>query len=156
MNSQFLTPPTCSSRPVPCRLFPWLSDHLLDPGAPVQCCLGAFAIALATAWNALPPGLQAANSFWVSDLLWHLPDRPSLITSSESPPSPVALGFPGGTRGKEPTCQCRRCKRLGFDPWVRKIPWRSNGNPLQYSCLENPIEEPSRLQSMRSHRVQHD
>ena len=25
---------------------------------------------------------------------------------------------------KEPTWQCRRRKRLGFDPWVRKIPWR--------------------------------
>ena len=32
------------------------------------------------------------------------------------------MGFPGGTSGKEPTCQCRRCKRLGFDPWVGKIP----------------------------------
>jgi len=31
-------------------------------------------------------------------------------------------GFPGGTRGKELTCQCRRCRRHGFDPWVRKIP----------------------------------
>ena len=35
------------------------------------------------------------------------------------------MGFPGGTSGKEPTCQCRRCNRLGFDPWVGKIPWRS-------------------------------
>ena len=35
-----------------------------------------------------------------------------------------ALGFPCGTRGKEPACQCRRCKRLRFEPWVRKIPWR--------------------------------
>ena len=35
-----------------------------------------------------------------------------------------AYGFPGGTRGKEPACRCRRCKRLRFDPWVRKIPWR--------------------------------
>ena len=26
--------------------------------------------------------------------------------------------------GKEPSCQCGRCKRCGFDPWVRKIPWR--------------------------------
>ena len=26
--------------------------------------------------------------------------------------------------GKEFTCQCRRCKRRGFDPWVGKIPWR--------------------------------
>ena len=32
-------------------------------------------------------------------------------------------GFPGSTTGKEPTCQCRRCKRFGFNPWVRKIPW---------------------------------
>ena len=28
-------------------------------------------------------------------------------------------GFPGGTRGKELTCQCRRC---GFYPWGEKIP----------------------------------
>ena len=26
-----------------------------------------------------------------------------------------------------------------FDPCVRKIPWRGNGNPLQYSCLENSM-----------------
>ena len=35
------------------------------------------------------------------------------------------LGFPVGTSGKEPACQCRRRKRHGFDPWVWKIPWRS-------------------------------
>ena len=33
-----------------------------------------------------------------------------------------AWGFPGGASGKEPTCQCRRHKSRGFDPWVRKIP----------------------------------
>ena len=32
--------------------------------------------------------------------------------------------FLGGVRGKEPTCLCRRLKRFGFDPWVRKIPQR--------------------------------
>ena len=26
------------------------------------------------------------------------------------------------------------------NPWVRKIPWRRHGNPLQYSCLENPMD----------------
>ena len=26
--------------------------------------------------------------------------------------------------GKEPACQCRRQKRRGYDPWVRKFPWR--------------------------------
>ena len=48
--------------------------------------------------------------------------------------------IPGGARGKEPTCQCKRCKRHGFSPWVRKIPGRGHGNPLQYSCLENPMD----------------
>ena len=31
------------------------------------------------------------------------------------------MGFPGSASGKESACQCRR---LGFDPWVGKIPWR--------------------------------
>ena len=30
---------------------------------------------------------------------------------------------------EEPTCQCRRHKRHGFNPWVRKIPWRSSWQP---------------------------
>ena len=33
------------------------------------------------------------------------------------------------TSGKEPTCQCRRRKRHGFDPWVGKIPWRRAWQP---------------------------
>jgi len=32
--------------------------------------------------------------------------------------------IPGGASGKEPTCQCRRLKRLRFVPWLGKIPWR--------------------------------
>ena len=36
------------------------------------------------------------------------------------------LGFPAGSTGKETTCQCRR---LGFNPWVRKIPWRKSWQP---------------------------
>ena len=31
--------------------------------------------------------------------------------------------------GKESTCQCRRCRRLEFDPWVGKIPWRIKWQP---------------------------
>jgi len=33
-----------------------------------------------------------------------------------------------------------QCGRSGFDPWVRKFPGEGNGNPLQYSCLENPMD----------------
>ena len=39
----------------------------------------------------------------------------------------VQKGIPYSPRGasdKEPTCKCRRHKRLGFNPWVKKIPWR--------------------------------
>ena len=27
-----------------------------------------------------------------------------------------------------------------FSPWIRKIPRGGNGNPLQYSCLGNPMD----------------
>ena len=37
--------------------------------------------------------------------------------------------FPGGTSSKEPACQCGRHKRHGFDPRVRKIPWRRAWQP---------------------------
>ena len=30
-----------------------------------------------------------------------------------------------------------QCKRPGFDPWVRKIPWRREWQSLQCSCLES-------------------
>ena len=35
----------------------------------------------------------------------------------------------GHTRGKEPTCQCRKPKRHGFNSWVRKIAWRRAWQP---------------------------
>ena len=44
---------------------------------------------------------------------------------------------------------CLQCRRPRFDAWVVNIPWGGHGNPLQYSCLENPwTEEPGALQSM--------
>ena len=43
------------------------------------------------------------------------------------------MALPIGASGKEPTCQCRRC-RLGRAHGDR------HGNPLQYSCLENPMD----------------
>ena len=41
----------------------------------------------------------------------------------------TCMGFSGGAGGKEPACQCRRHKRCGFNPWVRKIPWRRAWQP---------------------------
>ena len=41
----------------------------------------------------------------------------------------MLMCFPGGASGKELTCQCGRCKRHGFNPWLRKIPWRRAWQP---------------------------
>ena len=45
---------------------------------------------------------------------------------------------------------------LGSIPGLGRSPGEGNGNPLQYSCLENPIENPGRLQSMGSQSIRHD
>ena len=50
------------------------------------------------------------------------------------------LDFPGGASGKEPACQCRSC---GFDPWVRKIPWRKVWQPT-------PVFLPGKSHGQRS------
>ena len=44
--------------------------------------------------------------------------------------------WPGWHSGKESACQCRRCKKCGFNP----SPGEGNGNPLQYSSLENSMD----------------
>ena len=38
-------------------------------------------------------------------------------------------GFPGGSTGKEHTCQWRKSKILRFNIWVKKIPWRRKWHP---------------------------
>jgi len=38
-------------------------------------------------------------------------------------------GFLGGISGKESICQCRRPKRLGFNPWVGKMTWSRKWQP---------------------------
>ena len=65
-------------------------------------------------------------------------------------------GFSDGPRGKESTCQSRRHKRRGFNPWVGKIHGVENCNTLQYSGWENSrTEEPDGLWFMGLQRVRH-
>ena len=48
------------------------------------------------------------------------------------------IGFPGGSAGKEPTCNARD---LGSIPGLGRSPGEGNGYPLQqYSCLGNPMD----------------
>jgi len=55
---------------------------------------------------------------------------------------PITLkkGFPGGSDGKESTCNVGD---LGSIPGLGRSPGGGHGNPLQYSCPENPHGERS-------------
>ena len=47
------------------------------------------------------------------------------------------LGFPGGSHSKATTCDAGD---LGSIPGSLRSPGEGNGNPLEYSCLENPMD----------------
>ena len=65
---------------------------------------------------------------------WKIPWRRDRL------PSPGFLGFPGGSAGKESACSEGD---LGSIPGLGRSPGRGRGNPLQYSCLENPHRQRS-------------
>ena len=64
-------------------------------------------------------------------------------------------GFPGGSEVKAHTCNAGD---MGSIPGLGRFLGEGNGNPLQYSCLENPMEGggPVLLQSIGLQRVGHD
>ena len=116
----------CSSRPcLPAYLPPaGLSDHF----SPIMNCLahqdlitlalagfhlGPFTPTVVSAGRVIP--LQLSMSLWV-------------------------LGFPSGSDSK---CLCLQCRRPGFDPRVRKIPWRSKWQPT-------PVLLPGKFHGWRS------
>ena len=74
------------------------------------------------------------NSIWLLCFqeLWILFFSPKPLKSGKYP-----SWFPKWLSSNESACQCRTHR---FDPWVGKIPRRRNGYPLQYSCLENPMD----------------
>ena len=50
------------------------------------------------------------------------------------------LGFPGGASGKELADNAGDTGDMGLIPGSGRSPGKRNGNPLQYSCLENPTD----------------
>ena len=58
---------------------------------------------------------------------------------------PLSIGklLPSWLSGKESACQCRRHRRLGFDPWVGKIPWRR-----KWQCT--PVFLPGKFHGQKS------
>ena len=63
-------------------------------------------------------------------------------------------GFPSSSAGKESACNVGD---LGSIPGLGKSPGGGHGNPLQYSCLENPHGQRSLVgYSPWGRRVRHD
>ena len=61
------------------------------------------------------------------------------------------MGFPGGSEGKASACNAGD---LGSIPGSRRFPGEQNGNPLQYSCTENPMDRGAFWATLQ--RVGHD
>ena len=86
---------------------------------------------------------QASNpTAWMLELSWTGSESgcPQLSTRvqwipSLTPASVSIRGFPGGSDGKESACNARELCSL---PESGRSSGEGNGNPLQYSCLENP------------------
>ena len=79
----------------------------------------------------LVKNLPAMQETWVQSLGCEDPLQRDRL------PTPVFLGFSGGSDGKESTCNAGD---LGSIPGLGRSPGGGHGNPLQYSCLENPMD----------------
>ena len=73
----------------------------------------------------LVKNLPAREESWVGKICWR----------GDRLPTPVFLGFPGGSDGEESNCNVGD---LGSIPGLGRSPAGGRGNTLQYSCLENP------------------
>ena len=84
--------------------------------------------------------------------------KASLLSWPFYPHLRMHVGFPGGTSGKEPACQCGRQETPGFNPWVGKIPWRRKWQPTPGFSSWRILwtEELDGLQSVGSPGVGHD
>ena len=85
------------------------------------------------------------------DLWWPISGvRRNILSGSNS-----CSGLPWWLSGKESACKCRR---LGFNPWFREIPWRRKRQPTPvFLTRKSPRkEEPGGLQSMGLQRVGHN
>ena len=49
-------------------------------------------------------------------------------------------GFPDGSSGKESDCNAGDSGDAALIPGSERVSGGGNGNPLQYSCLENPVD----------------
>ena len=78
-----------------------------------------------TGRKARDPQVAGGNKLQVADVF-------SLLYTKLKEP-----GFPGGSEVKASACNAGD---VGSIPRLGRSPGKENGNPLQYSCLENPVD----------------
>ena len=90
------------------------------------------------------PG-ESSVCFWMVTVVgmwtpgtWYTPRSPEIREFKSLPCSKPLIellrGFPGSSDGKVSACNAGN---LGLIPGLGRAPGEGNGNPLQYSCLEN-------------------
>ena len=69
----------------------------------------------------------------------------------------MLMGLPGGSVGKETAYNAGDARDMGSIPGLGRSPGGGHGNPLQYSCLENPMDRGAWQATVhRSQRVRHN
>ena len=68
---------------------------------------------------------------WFDSWVWKIPWRRDRL------PTPVFVGFPGGSTGKESACNVGDLSSI---PGLGRFPGEGNSCPLQYSGLENSMD----------------
>ena len=67
------------------------------------------------------------------------------------------LGGSYGSAGKESACNAGDTEDMGSIPGLGRFPEEGNGNPLQYSCLESPMDRGAGQATVHGlQRVRHD
>ena len=91
-------------------------------------------------WNDGPVG--AGTPLWMQLTCsvprgWN-PQEKEYLSFTHFPPFPH--GLPRGYTGKESACNAEDTGDAGSIPESGRSPAEVNGNPFQYSCLENPMD----------------
>ena len=95
-------------------------------------------------WQPTPVFLPGKSHGWRSHVIAYLGQAKSYIwkqcynsVSCVEPHLATCLGFPDSSVGKETACSSGD---LGSIPGLGRFPGGGHGNPLQYSCLQNPMD----------------
>ena len=73
---------------------------------------------------------------------WRIPWTSTVVTMSQTGLNNFHFhfGLPQWLSGKESTCSAGATGNTGFIPWSGRSPGGGHGNPLQYLCLEEPMD----------------